>query len=91
MCFEIFSPSSVVFSISSVVFKYQNAKRKSFESLAFQQKKYQGNYDNGKKSGEWFEWASNGELVISGFYKKGKKWDGLFKGIKYSSGKKVSS
>ena len=54
-------------------------------------KKYQGNYDNGKKSGEWFEWESNGELVISGFYKNGKKWDGVFKGTKYISGKKISS
>ena len=31
------------------------------------------NYDNGKKSGEWYEWASNGELLISGFYKKDLK------------------
>ena len=43
------------------------------------------------KNGEWFEWASNGELVISGFYKSGKKWDGVFKGIEYASGKKISS
>ena len=55
------------------------------------QKKYQGNYDNGKKNGEWFEWTSNGELVISGFYKNGKKWDGVFKGIEYASGEKISS
>ena len=53
-------------------------------------KKYQGNYDNGKKTENGLN-GKEGEIVISGFYKNGKKWDGLFKGIKYSSGKKVSS
>ena len=51
-------------------------------------KKYQGNYDNGKKSGEWFEWASNGELVISGFYKNGKNGMVCLKVLNMLLGKK---
>lgn len=51
-------------------------------------KKYNGDYYKGKKDGQWFEWSSDGNLIVSGSYKGGKRWDGIFKGTKYISGEK---
>ncbi len=35
-------------------------------------KKYTGQYVNGRKDGEWFEWTNLGELTVNGFYQNGK-------------------
>ena len=50
------------------------------------EKKYLGEYKNGKKEGQWFEWDQNNELVVNGHYKNGLKWDGNFKDEIYVSG-----
>ena len=41
-----------------------------------------------KKDGQWFEWSSDGSLIVNGSFKEGKRWDGNFKGTKYISGEK---
>ena len=50
------------------------------------QKKYQGEYKNGKKDGKWLEWDQDNKLVVNGYYKDGSKWNGNFKDEIYVSG-----
>ena len=41
-------------------------------------KKSEGTYKLGIKDGEWIEWGSNGELLVSMIYQEGKEWTGRY-------------